>query len=146
MFSYLTKITGEENIFYDSEERLYRYRMHCPNCGKESGCKCFEEIDEVYEFMDEGFDYTCSYRCFIDCFGDFELEESMKDMGLIDINYKSVVPVFIQKIIRTVRYFFNTWRLKWYIYKYTRYMSEDDAREVIEFMDLDYDGTGGISC
>lgn len=147
MFNYLVKITDEENLFYDSEERLYRYRMHCPACGETSGCRCFETIEKAYDFMENDYDYLCSSRCFIEsAVDDYELGEAMKEIGLISLNFKSCIPVWVQKIIRSVRYYLNTWRLRWYIYKYTRYISEKDAREVIDSMDLDYDSIGGMSC
>lgn len=47
------KITGEDNLFYDSIKKEYRYRMHCPYCHKVSGCWCFEELDQVPMFDEE---------------------------------------------------------------------------------------------
>lgn len=36
----LIRITGQPDLFYDSIQKEYRYRLHCPRCGKESGCWC----------------------------------------------------------------------------------------------------------
>lgn len=146
MIEGLIKITDEENMFYDSEERLYRCRMHCPSCGDMSGCRCFETIEEAYEFIEGGCDYLCSCKCYLDDVDECELGEAMKEMGIICIKYKSRIPLHIQRIIRSMRYYLSIWRFKWYIYKYTGYISENDACEVIESMDLDFDSVGGMSC
>jgi hypothetical protein len=47
------KITGEDNLFYDSIRKEYRHRMHCQYCGKPSGCWCYPGIDSVPLFEDE---------------------------------------------------------------------------------------------
>ncbi len=125
MQEYLIRITGERNLFYDSEDRLYKYRMHCPYCGKASGCRCFETIEEAEGFIDDATSFMCSSTCtlisFVDDFGEDDVRDTIKGMGFI-------------------------WRLKWYIFKFTEYISEKDAYEVLEAMDLDYDSMGGESC
>jgi len=62
---WLIKITDHDNIWYDSEEKVYRYRMHCPNCNTASlKCRCYEDLDVLLDNIDDGIaDYTCSAKC-----------------------------------------------------------------------------------
>lgn len=56
---YLIKITGEDNLWYDSEEKVYRKRLYC-DCGKVAGCRCYPDLFAAQyneDFM------TCSYKC-----------------------------------------------------------------------------------
>ena len=125
MNKYLIKITGEQDLFYDSEDRVYKYRMHCPYCSKESGCRCFETLGKAEDFMDDSIGFMCSNKCslinFIDEFEEDDVRDTMKEMGII-------------------------WRLKWYIFKLTGRISENDAYEVLEIIDLDYDSMEGEAC
>lgn len=79
----LIRITGERNIFYDSEERVYRYKMHCPQCGiKLDKCMCYNNIEVLHSDIDDGIaDDTCSARCTL-IIGEFdEITDVMEDMG-----------------------------------------------------------------
>ncbi len=61
----LIKITGTDNLYYDSETKQYKSRMHCPYCGKPSGCWCYSEFDSI-PMWDEDFPNTyCSDRHFV---------------------------------------------------------------------------------
>ncbi len=121
----IVKIKGEKNLFYDSIDRVYRYRMHCPECGRPSGCRCFITIEKAYTFIEDCSDFICSSKCYLDylfveddpCY----VEETMKDMGII-------------------------FRIKWYIYKYFNIISEVDAFRVVGNMDIDYDSVTGEYC
>ncbi len=78
MKEWLIKI--QDNIYYDSEERVYRYKMHCPNCDKQSErCQCYTDLDRLLSDIDDGIaDYTCSSKCAL-LIGDFdELGEAMQ--------------------------------------------------------------------
>ncbi len=57
------KLTGEDNLFYDSIEKVYRYRMHCPICKKLSGCQCFEDLEDAEYASILELDYYCTYKC-----------------------------------------------------------------------------------
>ena len=61
----LIRLTDERDIFYDSIEKVYRYRMHCPNCGITiKNCMCYHDLDRLLDDIDEGIaDYTCSAKC-----------------------------------------------------------------------------------
>jgi len=121
----LIRLTDEKDLFYDSEDRCYRYRMHCPYCGKYSGCRCFPTLEKAENFAEDGMNFLCSSMCFlnsmIDDQGREDIGDTMKEMGMI-------------------------WRLKWYVYKYTGYISEQDAYEVIDTMEIDFDSVEGESC
>ncbi len=116
----LIKLTGEDNLFYDSIEKVYRYRMHCPTCKKLSGCQCFEDLEDAeYASMNE-LDYCCSYKCTIMSiieYGTYDIESIMSSLKIKnDINN----------------------------------LTEEDATNIIsdieQEIDFDYDYIGGESC
>ena len=143
----LIRLTGEKDLFYDSEDRLYRYRMHCPQCGKYSGCRCFDELEKAENFAVEGMNFLCSSRCFlkslIDDQGIDDIGDTMKEMGIKSTAIRSKLKRFVVEYITN---FFTMWGLKWYIFKYTGYISEKDAYEVIDTMELDFDSVEGELC
>jgi len=61
----LVKITDTDNLYYDSETKQYKYQMHCPHCGKRSGCWCFPDFDSIPMFEEEFPNVCCSDRCFV---------------------------------------------------------------------------------
>jgi hypothetical protein len=80
----LIRLTDEKDIFYDSIEKVYRYRMHCPNCGKVAlNCQCYHDLDRLLGDIDDGIaDYTCSAKCAL-LIGEWdELDEAMASAGL----------------------------------------------------------------
>jgi len=80
----LIRLTDENDIFFDSIEKVYRYRQHCPNCGiKIDNCICYNDIDLLYSDIDDGIaNYnTCSAKCAL-LIGDWdELTDAMEDVG-----------------------------------------------------------------
>lgn len=56
----IIKITDTDNLYYDSNTKQYKSRMHCPYCGKASGCWCYPDFDSV-SMWDE--DYPNVYCC-----------------------------------------------------------------------------------
>lgn len=80
----LIRLTDEKDIFYDSIERVYRYRQHCPQCNTVlKNCICYNDLDLLLNDIDDGIsDYTCSSKCAL-LIGDFdELNEAMQEVGL----------------------------------------------------------------
>ncbi|MFA4870874.1 MAG: hypothetical protein WC623_21935 [Pedobacter sp.] len=74
----------QDNIYYDSEERVYRYKMHCPNCKQViSTCVCYTDLDTLLMNIDDGIaDFTCSSKCAL-LLGEWdELDEAMQEAGL----------------------------------------------------------------
>jgi len=61
----LVKITDTDNLYYDSITKQYKYKMHCPYCGKHSGCWCFPDFDSVPIFEEEFPNTYCSDRHFV---------------------------------------------------------------------------------
>ncbi len=61
----LIKITDTDNLYYDSNTKQYKSRMHCPYCGKPSGCYCYKDFDSVPLFEEEFPNFHCSNRCFV---------------------------------------------------------------------------------
>jgi len=144
-----------DNIFYDSLDRVYRYRMHCEICGRVSGCRCFESLEEAEDFSISGMDTMCSGKCYVVYMlnEDHELvEDTMKEMGTISLSdslKSGYIPRFMKPchvtILRIIN-FFTIWRFKWYFLKYFNKISYDDAIKVIDEMDIDYDNMQGDSC
>lgn len=117
----LIKLTDEDNIFYDSIEKIYRYRTHCPNCKKVSGCRCFEDLEDVEEASASQLDFCCSSKCSIDKLDPCE-EERIKEIMLL---------LNIEKDIKD--------------------LTEDEASLIIgelidEYDSLDYDYINGETC
>ena len=137
----LIRLTDEEDLFYDSEDRLYRYRMHCPQCGKYSGCRCFDKLEKAENFAVEGMNFLCSSRCFLNSMindqGIDDIGDTMKEMGAVKWGLLT---------LQYVTYYISIWRLKWYIFKYTGYISEKDAYNVIDTMEIDFDSVEGELC
>lgn len=84
----IVQLMCDKNIFYDSNMNLYRYRMHCPECGKLGECRCYEKLDMLMDDIEEGIaDFTCSAKCCL-INGDWdELEDAMEEIGL-EMNIK----------------------------------------------------------
>lgn len=70
MINKFIKISGYDNLFYDSEEKVYRYRMYCSVCGKLSGCRCFQELESAELAEDNDSSSLCSCRCFLISYAD----------------------------------------------------------------------------
>lgn len=116
----LIKLTGEDNLFYDSIEKVYRYRMHCPKCTKISGCQCFEDLEEAEHVSMYELDHCCTYKCTV-----MEIVEH----GAYDID-EIMLLLEIKKDIES--------------------LTEEDASEIIDKIeqeiDMDNDYIGGESC
>ncbi len=79
----LIKITGEDNLFYDSIKKEYKYRTHCPHCHKPTRCWCYGEdegyLDGVPMFDEERPQVYCSDVHF--CL-DEDVGEIASEMGI----------------------------------------------------------------
>ncbi len=79
---FLVKINDVDNIWYDSDEKVYRRRTFCPFCHVATGCLCYEDLDLALIDEDDKNDYTCSTKCAL-VNGDWdELGEAMQEAGL----------------------------------------------------------------
>lgn len=100
----LIKLTGEDNLFYDSIEKVYRYRMHCPRCKKLSGCQCFEDLEDAeYSSMHE-LDYCDTYRCTLKELIDYKNYDIDRIMFLLDIkkNINDMTELDAENIIEEI--------------------------------------------
>lgn len=144
----LIRLTDEKNLFYDSEDKLYRYRMHCLYCGKYSGCRCFNTLEKAEDFIEGCMGFLCSSRCFLDSLIDDQdiddIRDTMFEMGFK--NWILIKPRFKRFIVQYITNIFTIWRLKWYIFKFTGYISEKDAYEMLDTMEIDFDSIQGESC
>ncbi len=95
---WLIKLTGEDNLFYDSEEKVYRYRNHCPTCGTVSGCQCFKDLETAEEATFEDLDYCCSSKCVLI----YNKEEGGVDD--IDAIYEAMTTLGIRKGLTELTY------------------------------------------
>ncbi len=81
----LLRLTDEKDIFYDSIEKIYRYRMHCSNCGIEvQPCRCYNDLDRLLCDIDDHLaDKPCSAKCSLLLWEDDDyLDEIMQEVGL----------------------------------------------------------------
>ena len=61
----MIKLTGETNLYYDSITKQYKSAMHCPQCGKYSGCWCYPDFDSLPLWEEDYPNIYCSDRCFV---------------------------------------------------------------------------------
>ena len=82
---WLTKINGEDDLYYDSENKEYRLRIFCPHCHKPSGCQCYRHYEDyIYDSISD-FPICCSYSCSLIINSDTEIENiinAAEDLGL----------------------------------------------------------------
>ena len=83
---WLIKINGEDNLYYDSENKEYRLRLFCPTYHKPSECQCYQKY-EAYEkdCISELPIRCCSYLCCLIINSDSETEniiETAQDIGI----------------------------------------------------------------
>lgn len=58
------KINDENNLYYDSEKKIYRLRLFCVHCGKSYDCQCYEEYEDYEYDKSSGIpSRCCSYMC-----------------------------------------------------------------------------------
>jgi len=116
----LIKLTGEDNLFYDSIEKVYRYRMHCPRCRKISGCQCFEDLEDAEYASIHELDYCDTYKCTL---------REIIDYGNHDI----------ERIMSSLE-------IKKNINNLTEKEAENIIDEISQEIDMDDDYIGGESC
>lgn len=125
----IEKIEGETDLFRDIDENVVRYRMHCPQCGVVSGCRCFKDLFTAQIAISDGCDCICSYKCAL----------------LYDIDNTG-----IEEILEAMKTISIRWRIKAFIYKlYSRLIediSEKDAKEFYDKTDADFDDLQGEAC
>lgn len=80
----LIRLTDKKDVFYDSIEKVYRYRQHCPNCGVVlPKCQCYEDLDLLLMDIDDNIaDVCCSSKCCLLMGGFDELDEAMQELSL----------------------------------------------------------------
>lgn len=83
---WLIKINGEDDLYYDSENKEYRLRLFCPNCHKPSTCQCYKSYEDyISDSISELPVMCCSYFCCLNINSDNETENIIKaaqDIGL----------------------------------------------------------------
>jgi hypothetical protein len=83
---WLIKINGENDLYYDSEKKIYILRLFCTYCGKPSDCQCYENYED-YEY-DRSSQFPvrcCSYLCCLRSSHDEETEnikEAVQSLGM----------------------------------------------------------------
>ena len=98
----LIRLTGEKDIFYDSVEKVYRYRMHCPGCGKAiNNCMCYQNLDRLCRDIIDGIaDYTCSAKCALMLGGWDDLDEAMQATGIQDHGINDLTEEQAKKVLK----------------------------------------------
>jgi len=100
----IVKITGEEDLYYDSNTKQYKSKMHCPYCGKYSGCWCYPDFESVPMWEDEYPNVYCSDRCFV-LDEDEICKEIAAEMGITikptmeEWNASKIVKVFMEDFV-----------------------------------------------
>ncbi len=77
----LIKITGMDNLYYDSNTKQYKSKMHCPHCGKYSGCWCYPDFESLPMWNE---DYPNVYCCDVHFVLDLkeDVGETAAEMGI----------------------------------------------------------------
>jgi len=83
---WLVKINEENDLYYDSEKKIYRLRLPCAHCGKPSGCQCYENYEDYeYDKLSGLPSRCCSYLCclLVNPGGDKEnIKKAARDLGI----------------------------------------------------------------
>lgn len=61
----IVKITDIDNLYYDSNTKQYKSKMHCPYCGKPSGCWCYPDFESTPMWDEDYPNIYCSDRHFV---------------------------------------------------------------------------------
>jgi hypothetical protein len=86
---WLIKINGEDNLYYDSENKDYRLRLFCPHCHKPSECQCYRHYDDYLVDYVEGFPVRCcSFLCCLIINSDNETKNIIEAAQNIGISIK----------------------------------------------------------
>lgn len=86
------KINGEDNLYYDSENKEYRLRLFCPHCHKPSECQCYDKYEDYVDDCIGGFPIRCcSYLCSLIINSDTETENIINATRDIGIDIKPFV-------------------------------------------------------
>lgn len=89
---WLIKINGENNLYYDSEKKIYRLRLLCPYCDKPSDCQCYEDYEDYeYDKSSEFPARCCSYLCCLMISPSTETKNINKAIQDLGINIKPLV-------------------------------------------------------
>ena len=93
----LIKITDTDNLYYDSNTKQYKSKMHCPYCGKPSGCWCYPDFDDIPMWDEEYPNFYCSNVHFV---LDDDVEDIASELGITikptmeEWNARKIVKVF----------------------------------------------------
>lgn len=88
---WLIKINGEDNLYYDSEEKEYRLRLFCPYCRKPSECQCYNKYEDYVIDAIEGLpERCCSYLCCLIINSENEKENIVTATRKIGIDIKQL--------------------------------------------------------
>lgn len=83
---WLIKIHGEDDLYFDSDNKEYRLRLFCPHCHQPSGCQCYRRYDDyIIDCASEFPVLCCSFLCCLIVNSDTETENIVKaaeDLGL----------------------------------------------------------------
>jgi hypothetical protein len=61
---WLIKINEENNLYYDSEKKIYRLRLFCVHCHKPYDCRCYKDYEDYEYDKSSGLPSSCcSYFC-----------------------------------------------------------------------------------
>jgi hypothetical protein len=42
-------------LYWDTEKKQIRHKSHCEYCEAETGCMCYDTVDEAYDGVEQGF-------------------------------------------------------------------------------------------
>jgi hypothetical protein len=97
----IIKIIGSKNLYYDSTTKQYKSTMHCPHCGKYSGCWCYPDFEGTPTFDEEYPNVYCSDRHFV--LGESDnIRDFANEMGITikptmeEWNASKIVRVFME--------------------------------------------------
>ncbi len=83
------KINGEDNLYYDSEKKIYRLRLLCAHCHKPFECQCYEYYEDYEYDKLSGFpSRCCSYLCCLLASPSGEIESIKKAVQALGMDVK----------------------------------------------------------
>lgn len=86
---WLIKINEENNLYYDSEKKIYRLRLFCIHCHEPYDYRCYEDYEDYEYDKSSGLPSSCcSYLCCLSTSPSGEIDYIKKVVQNLGMNVK----------------------------------------------------------